>query len=262
MTNKKIHINYLPQHDDLVNLFMKDNSEKYIICNQQLRDLVVNVDMENKEETINKIIELILIILKNKNLKEYIWNNYRNLNDEEKDKVYLEAKYLLDKKEAFIINTIYNKLVEFIDTGESLNIDGFFRFRMRDFMVYISIISDIALEEYLIKRDKNQFINTLKYFIESQDSKIDLLIIHIMQDGNFKFYDQYGIEINDNNTEEMISMIIKDDLNYEDFLISTLINLCPKRIEIIDNLRDEISEEIIENIKIIFENNVKVTFKQ
>lgn len=257
-----IHVNYSPQHDDLVNLFMKDNREKYIICNEQLRDLVVNIDMENKEETINKIIELILIILKNKNLKEYIWSNYRNLNDEEKDKVYLEAKYLLDKKEPFIINTIYNKLVEIIDTGESLNIDGFFRFRMRDFMVYISIISDIALEEYLIKRDKNQFINTLKYFIESQDSKIDLLIIHIMEDGNFKFYDQNGIEIKDNNTEQMISMIIKEDLNYEDFLISTLINLCPKKIEIIDDLRDEISKEVIENIKIIFENNVKVTFKQ
>ena len=58
---------------------------------------------------------------------------------------------------------------------------------MRDFMVYISIISDIALEEYLIKRDKNQFINTLKYFIESQEHKIDLLIIHIMKDSSFRF---------------------------------------------------------------------------
>ena len=62
--------------------------------------------------------------------------------------------------------------------------------------------------------------------------------------------------------DDNAAVIIKDDLNYEDFLISTLINLCPKRIEIIDDLRDEISEEIIENIKIIFENNVKVTFKQ
>ncbi|MGN1032282.1 MAG: putative sporulation protein YtxC [Intestinibacter sp.] len=265
MTNKTIHINYLPQHDDLVNLFMKDNKEKYIICNEHLRDLVINVDMENddnKEEIINKIIELILIILKNKNLKEYIWSNYRNLNDEEKGKVYLEAKYLLDKKEPFIINTIYNKLIDFIDTAESINIDGFFKFRMRDFMVYISIISDIALEEYLIKRDKDQFISTLKYFIESQESKIDLLIIHIMEDGNFKFYDEHGIEIKNSNTEEMISMIIKEDLNYEDFLISTLIALCPKRIEIIDDLNDDISEEIIENMKIIFEGNVKITFKQ
>ena len=59
---------------------------------------------------------------------------------------------------------------------------------MRDFMVYISIISDIALEEYLIKRDKNQFINTLKYFIESQEHKIDLLIIHIMKVQMLQFH--------------------------------------------------------------------------
>lgn len=255
-----MHINYLPQHDELVNLFMRDNREKYIICNEHLRDLVMNIDMENKEQITNKIIELILSILKNKNLKEYISSNYRNLNDEEKDKVYLEAMYLLDKKEPFIINTIYDKVVEFIDIGESLDIDGFFRFRMRDFMVYISIISDIALEEYLIKRDKNQFINTLKYFIESQDSKIDLLIIHIMEDGDFKFYDEYGIEIK-NNTEDMINMILKEDLKYEDFLISTLITLCPKRIEIIDNLKNEVSEEIIQNLKIIFQDNMKITYK-
>lgn len=260
MTNKIMHINYLPQHDELVNLFMRDNREKYIICNEHLRDLGMNIDMENKEQITNKIIELILSILKNKNLKEYISSNYRNLNDEEKDKVYLEAMYLLDKKEPFIINTIYDKVVEFIDIGESLDIDGFFRFRMRDFMVYISIISDIALEEYLIKRDKNQFINTLKYFIESQDSKIDLLIIHIMEDGDFKFYDEYGIEIK-NNTEDMINMILKEDLKYEDFLISTLITLCPKRIEIIDNLKNEVSEEIIQNLKIIFQDNMKITYK-
>ena len=161
-----IHISYLPQHDYMVKLFMKNNCNKYIICNEHLRDLCVDIDMENeehKEEAINGIIELILIILKDKNLKEYIWNNYRNLNNEEKEEIYREAKCLLDKKEPFIINTIYNKLVEFIESEKVLNIDGFFRFRMRDFMVYISIISDIALEEYLIKRDKNQFINTLKY---------------------------------------------------------------------------------------------------
>ena len=260
-----MHINYLPQHDYMVRSFMDNNDNKYIICNEHLRDLSLDIDMEDeqkKKEAINKITELISIILKNKNLKEYIWNNYRNLNDEEKNKVYLEAKYLLDNKESFIMNTIYNKLVEFIGSENLLNIDGFFRFRMKDFMVYIYIISDIALEEYLIKRDKNQFITTLKYFIESQENKIDLLIIHIIEDGSFEFYDKYGIEIKSRDSEEMISMIREEYLNYEDFLMSVLLALCPKRIEIIDDLKNKISEEIIENIKIIFEDNVKIIFKQ
>ena len=122
----------------------------------------------------------------------------------------------------------------------------------------ISIISDIALEEYLIKRDKNQFINTLKYFIESQEHKIDLLIIHIMKDSSFRFFDRNGIEINNKESEEMMSMIMKEDLNYEDCLISVLLALCPKKIEIIDDLKNDTSKEIIENIKIIFEDNVKI----
>ena len=265
MTNNMIHISYLPQHDYIVKLFMKNNCNKYIICNEHLRDLCVDIDMENeehKEEAINGIIELILIILKDKNLKEYIWNNYRNLNNEEKEEIYREAKCLLDKKEPFIINTIYNKLVEFIESEKVLNIDGFFRFRMRDFMVYISIISDIALEEYLIKRDKNQFINTLKYFIESQEHKIDLLIIHIMKDSSFRFFDRNGIEINNKESEEMMSMIMKEDLNLEDCLISVLLSLCPKKVEIIDDLKNETSKEIIENMKIIFEGNVNIVPKK
>ena len=265
MTTKTIHINYLSQHDDLVELFFNQNKPKDIIYDNHLRTLSVEVDMEDedtKEEIINQVTELILIILKNKNLKEYIFRNYKKLSDAQKEKVYIEAESLLDKKEPFIINTIYDKLSELIATETSVNLDGFFRFRMKDFMVYISIISDIALEEYLIKRDKNQFVNTLKYFIESQESKFDLLIIHIMKDGSFKFYDRFGVEVKNNESEELIKMIIKEDLHYEDFLISTLLTLCPKKIEIIDDLKNKISKEIIENIKIIFEENVKIISKQ
>ena len=192
------------------------------------------------------------------NIRNIIKATFVKLKDKEKEEIYKEANCLFDKKEPFIINTIYNKLTEVAESEKDLNIDGFFRFRMRDFMVYISIISDIALEEYLIKRDKNQFINTLKYFIESQEHKIDLLIIHIMKDSSFRFFDRNGIEINNKESEEMMSMIMKEDLNYEDCLISVLLALCPKKIEIIDDLKNDTSKEIIENIKIIFEDNVKI----
>ena len=264
LTNKVIHISYLEDYDEIVDLFMKSNN-KYIICNKHLRDLSVDIDMENeehKEEAINEVIDLILIILRNKYLKKYIWDNYKKLKDKEKEEIYKEANCLFDKKEPFIINTIYNKLTEVAESEKDLNIDGFFRFRMRDFMVYISIISDIAFEEYLIRKDKNQFINTLKFFIESQEQKIDLLIIHIMRNGDFRFYDKYGDEINNKESEEMMSMIMKEDLNLEDCLISVLLSLCPKKVEIIDDLKNETSKEIIENMKIIFEGNVNIVPKK
>ena len=46
-----------------------------------------------------------------------------------------------------------------------------------------------------------------------------------------------------------MDIAIEENLNYEDFLMSNLLTLCPSKIEIIDN---NISKEIIEIIKSIF----------
>lgn len=263
MINKIIHINYPQQHDNIIDSFIKNNI-KYITCNKAIRDLIVVIDVENeerKEDAVNEIIDLILIILKDKYLKNYIWTNYKKLNNQEKQEIYTEANLLLNKKEPFIINTIYKKVIDFIEQERTLNIDGFFRFRMKDFMIYISIISDIAFEEYLIKRDRNQFITTLKYFINSQENRIDLLIIHIMEDGSFKFYDKNSNEIKHKQEEQMMQILMKKDIDYEDCLIGILLALCPQKIQIKDNLKNENSKEIIQNMKIIFEENVKILDK-
>lgn len=246
----------------MIDSFFRINSENYITYDKNSRDISIKLD-SNNNDGISKIAELIIFILKENKLKEYIWSSYKKLDDTAKEKVYLEAKSLLEKKDEFILKTIYDKIYEFIEKDDFrddfINIDGFFRFRMNDFKVYISIISDIALEEYLIKRDKDQFLTTIKYFIESQNNKIDVLVIHITRDAKFRFYNKFGDEIN--SSDDMMSMFIKEDLNYEDFLISIILTLCPKEIEIIDDLKNKISKDIIENIKIIFEDNVKIVFK-
>ena len=56
-------------------------------------------------------------------------------------------------------------------------------------------------------------------------------------------------------------MAIKEDLNYEDFLISTLLTLCPKKVQILDLLNDESSKLVIETIKSIFGDRVSIIFK-
>ncbi|HBG0360802.1 TPA: hypothetical protein KPE04_003659, partial [Clostridioides difficile] len=48
------------------------------------------------------------------------------------------------------------------------------------------------------------------------------------------------------------------NLNYEDFLISTLLTLCPKKIEILDLLNNNCSKEIIDTVEAIFENKVSI----
>ena len=50
-------------------------------------------------------------------------------------------------------------------------------------------------------------------------------------------------------------------MNYEDYLISTLLAICPKKIEILDSLNNELSQLAIKTIQSIFEDKVSVILK-
>ena len=73
-------------------------------------------------------------------------------------------------------------------------------------------------------------------------------------------YDGEGNKIDNIDDEEIINMVLKENLNYEDFLISTLLSLCPKKIQIMDSLNNDSSKLVIETIKSIFEDRISSIF--
>jgi hypothetical protein len=56
-------------------------------------------------------------------------------------------------------------------------------------------------------------------------------------------------------------LVIEENMNYEDYLISTLLAICPKKIEILDSLNNELSQLAIKTIQSIFEDKVSVILK-
>ena len=128
---------------------------------------------------------------------------------------------------------------------------------MKELMGYIANICEDALEEYLIEKDYDEFISVLRYFINVQETKIDTLKVYIRKDNSFILYDKNDNIIENENDEELINMFIKENLNYEDFLISTLLSLFPNHIIIYDSLQTNSSREIIDTIKAIFEEKVE-----
>ena len=128
---------------------------------------------------------------------------------------------------------------------------------MKELVKHISNLVDIALEEYITQKDHDEFISVLKYFIEIQENRIDTLKIYIKKDNTFILCDKNDNPIENENDEELINMFIKENLNYEDFLISTLLSLCPKEILIYNIDNGNISKEIVETIKLIFEGRVR-----
>lgn len=262
MTDKIMQISFLPQDIELIRGFLHGKNYSNIISyNNSLDSMHIDLSkIKGYDILCYEIAEVILSLIKEKNLKDYIWKTYTNIDEQDKKSVYREAVSLFDKKGEFIKETIYTKLNEFIKENDELNLEGFLKFRMKDFISYISILSDIALEEHLIKRDKKEFLDSLKYFIDLQEEKMELLRITIKRDGHFVLSDENGKEIEKLNDEELINLAMQEDLNHEDILISAIMTLCPKKIEILDNSNNKKSKDIIEIVNLLFEGKVTVIY--
>lgn len=262
MTESDIYLS-LPKEDQIpvMKFLNRNNLHKEMRYNGEFIEILVKVDENNSENDVQiaqEITNLIMDVIKDSFLKEYIYKQYKDTYPNEEEDIYLFSLELIKQKEYIIRQSIYSKIYNYILRNNYINIDGFVKFRMKEFMKYISGIADSALEEYLINKDQEEFISVLKYFIDIQEEKIDLIRIHIMSDNSFVLYDKYGNKIDNIDNEDLINLAIKENLNYEDFLISTLLTLCPKEIEILDDLKSNSSREIIKMIKAIFVNRVSV----
>lgn len=262
MTNKEINISFSPHpridaQDFLVIKKVNDSCDTL--------GLAINLDMKNKlglEDIGEEVTCLIVNIIKERYLKEHIEKKYKSNYRDELELIYAFSLTVFDRMENMIRDIIMKKAYNYLEEYSYMNIDGFLRFRLKEIYTYLSSISEIGLEKYLEEKEQSEFINVLKYFIDMQESRIDLLIVNILDNGSFKLYDKDGNKVDNIDDEDIISMAIKEDLNYGDFLISTLLALCPNEIKIIDYLNDESSKVVIETIKSIFEERVSITIKK
>ena len=262
MIKDKFHLSLLPQYEQEAIKIFQDNTFKNQLKTFQpnnTKELIFEIDNNEYLEYISDSVgELIINIIKIDLLKDYIHKKYKDLNLKEIEEIYNCSVSLFDKKEYFIKSTIMSKVNQYIRDNNYLDIEGFLKFRMKEFNKYIEMIGDIALEEYLIKRDQEEFIKVLRQFVSIQTSKISLIRICIKSDGEFDLYDEYGNKVENTDDEDIINLVMKENLNNEDFLISSLLTLCPQKIEILDLLNNNASFEIINTIEMIFDGRVNV----
>lgn len=265
LTDQDIYLS-LPKEDHItiMKFLNKSNLHNEIRDNGEFIEILVKVDENNSENGIKvarEITNLVIDVIKDNLLKDYIYKQYKDTYPNEENNIYLLSLELIKQKEYIIRKSIYSKIYNYILNNNHINIDGFVKFRMKEFIKYISVVADLALEEYLINKDQEEFINVLKYFVDIQEEKIDLIKIHIISNNLFILYDKHGNKIENIDDEDLINLAIKENLNYEDFLISTLLTLCPKKIEILDEVENNISKEMIDMIKSIFINRVSMILK-
>lgn len=173
-----------------------------------------------------------------------ILRNEEVINDE-------DMVYCLNKK-----NAIINKIKGCVEENKEINIKGFITFRLKELKGELEAVIDRVVEKYMAEKEYNEFIKLLKYFVEVQESKIDLINIVISSDGSYIIKDREGKDIMEQMLSDLSDARCSDSITVEDLIISGLITYCPERI-IIHNIKNSKNKEVIDTITKVFEERVE-----
>ncbi|MBK5242186.1 putative sporulation protein YtxC [Clostridium sp.] len=152
-------------------------------------------------------------------------------------------------------NIVIDKITKCIEENNEINISGFLTFRTKALRLDLECVVDKVVEEYMVEKEYDEFVNLLKYFVEVQESKVDEVNIIIGKDGDYCLRDREGNDLMENMIMELPGVQFDSKENQEELIISTIITNAPKKIIIhcVDNCKNK---ELIQTINKVFVNRV------
>ncbi len=250
----------------------KDLENCSILCRIKDDGLSYDLNDEKRTKEFDELVALVSNIIadyiiknyENKILKRIINTNYCYFSLFERSKILRFAIDFINTDDQYFINGIHRirrrniiirKLHDYFESSNTIIIDGFVNFRLKEYIKELESVVESAVGEFLKDREYKEFIQLLKYFVNIQDSKYKLLHIVFNKNNKYQIMDETKREITDECINEFSADFIASEINYDDLLISSLITLAPKKIKI-HNVASFSNKELIDTIKNIFTGRV------
>ena len=189
-------------------------------------------------------------------IRDILNKNYEGLTEDELvEIVHLVVNHLesdRDSREKKIEKCLKN----YLKTENEINLQGFVRFRLKEYRRELEEVIDDIIDEYVVEKEYYSFIDLLKEFIEYQPSDVKTLNISISEN-RIVYKNEYG-ENMDKYIEK--SVFFDESLTDEDKLLTTLVMLAPKQLNIELDEKYE-KAEIKRTIELIFGDRVNFSKK-
>ncbi|WP_418790280.1 putative sporulation protein YtxC [Phosphitispora sp. TUW77] len=215
----------------------------------------------------NVVSEIILNYWEKALLKNIIRNNYYYFLPEEQEVIYDIGLNHLNhgadpNDEAFVHYLsrkalVMQRLIEYLHTNERLIIEGFIRFRLKDYLQEIYNAADKAIDDFMLEKEYKEFIKLLKYFVEIQEPRLEIVQVLIQPSGYYKLLDGDNNNISSEYLDGFLVETGESEINYEDLLISALITIAPSRVILHYKENDISCLKATDTIKSVFGDRVK-----
>lgn len=198
--------------------------------NYTFLELPRTVEVRSNLKIMNVLAAIIFGQLAHLWIQRLLQLNYNYFDPEEKQIILRNAYKQLSGCSRDLYHRVYSVLTDYLMTNDQINLEGFVRFRIKDFWQFLTEAVDAAVDAYLIEREYQEFVRLLRYFVELQEPKIEMVNVIIDQPDSFHILDYKGEEIQTEHLEDMILELGHNELDFEDFLISALITIAPAKL--------------------------------
>ena len=199
-------------------------------------------------------------------IKKIILESYYYLGEEERNTIFNYTLGFTNNTGEFINEDdfqrlrrktkILNKLLEYLKHNDRIHIDGFIRFRLKDYTEELYDLVEKAVDEFMMEREYKEFIQLLRYFVDVQEPRLYLVHVIVLHSGVFKLLDESQKVINSEYSDGYVVDLIDSEISYEDLLISALISIAPQKI-IFHMIHENHTTGVLETIKNVFIGKVE-----
>ena len=230
-------------------------------CNKSFK-IYENVIIHYKDSNIEKfenivanlILDTILEFYQEKIIKRIINVNYFYFDDFERNIIFENCVEFLKQDEFEIKETLFKEIKAYIKDNRNIVLEGVANFRINEYIKLIDNIVDMSVNKYIIEKEYKEFINLLKIYVNTSESKIEIIhLIYVNGESILLDKDKNIIQIDCNiNNAKYLSDIT---FSSNDIALNTLLSILPSKIEV--HIINE-EDEFINTLKLIFENRIKI----
>lgn len=259
-TNNKNIIDYLLDNFSFPNTYI--SVKKFKVYKNIIIHFVGETNSKEENSFYNYLSNILVNIIINfyeyKLFKFIITSNYFYFSEKEQKLILKKCIDHVSNKNTteheVRIEHIYIAALKYISNNKSMILDGFVNFRISNYMKILDYVVDTSVNELVINREYNEFINLLKTYIKSKSINMGLVHLIYKRTNSFLLNSKYEkIPLSDNIND--LNYISDVSFSENDIILNTLLSLLPQKIII--HLEKE-SDEFIKTLISIFEDRVQI----
>lgn len=217
----------------------------------------------------HQLAEILAEHIINKWEAEFLWKeimrNCRGSSLEERQMIFEKSSSLMrkchDNESLNLImnygrkNRIAHRLFDFMRDNNQIVVEGFVTFYLRDYLNEMKFSVELACEELRSQKEYNDFVNLLRYFVDTQAPRIKEVNLMLGESGIFYLWDGEGSKIDEQFMNYYLDDMLMDEINLDDVLVSILITIAPQKI-ILHNTANLTESEPVQMIRKVFKERI------